>query len=124
MGPYVKRSHMRLELHPSCGLHHGKECNAQHLERLERNERIERKSQHLERLDPKREVELEGTFTNHLADAIRASDPTERQQAVDKATEAYEDALDEVLYEMLDKRFAAGGSSEPTSSPDTYSGGG
>jgi hypothetical protein len=84
MRPYVKRSHMRLVLHPSCGLHHAKEYNAQHLERL----------------DPKREVELEGTFTNHLADAIRASDPTERQQAVDKATEAYEDALDEVLYEI------------------------
>ena len=96
-----------------------RECNARPLERLERNERIERKSQQLERLDPKREVELEGTFTNHLADAIRSSGPTERQQAVDKATEAYEDALDGVLYEMLDKRFAAQASSEPTSSPDS-----
>jgi hypothetical protein len=96
-----------------------KECNALPLGRLERNERIERKSQQLERLDAKREVELEGTFTNHLADAIRSSGPTERQQAVDKATEAYEDALDEVLYEMLDKRFAAQASSEPTSSPDS-----
>jgi hypothetical protein len=119
MRPYVKRSHMRLVHHPSCGLHHGQECNAQHLERLERNERIDRKSQQLERLDPKREVELEGTFTNHLADAIRASGPTERQQALDKATEAYEDALDEVLYEMLDKRFAAEASGYPTSSPDS-----
>jgi hypothetical protein len=103
MRSYVKRSHMRLVHHPSCGLHHAKECNAQHLERL----------------DPKREVELEGTFTNHLADAIRPSGPTERQQAVDKATEAYEAALDEVLYELLDKRFAAQDSSEPTSSPDS-----
>jgi hypothetical protein len=119
MRPYVKRSHMRLVHHPSCGLHHGKECNAQQLERLERNERIERKSEQLKRLDAKREVELEGTFTNHLADAIRSSGPTERQQAVDKATEAYEDALDEVLYEMLDKRFAAQDGSEPRSSPDS-----
>jgi hypothetical protein len=83
------------------------------------NGRIERKYRFLEQLDPKREVELEGTFTNHLWDAIRAGDPTERQQAVDKATEAYEDALDEVLYKMLDKRFAAEASSEPTSSPDS-----
>lgn len=97
-----------------------RECNARPLERLERNERIDRKSQQLERLDPKREVELEGTFTNHLADAIRASGPTERQQALDKATEAYEDALDEVLYEMLDKRFAAEASGYPTSSADAY----
>jgi hypothetical protein len=102
MRPYIKRSHMRLVLHPSCGLHHGKECNDQLLERLDRNERIDRKSQHLQRLDPKREVELEGTFINHLVDGIRASGPTERQQAVDKATEAYEDALDEVLYEYGD----------------------
>jgi hypothetical protein len=102
MRPYIKRSHMRLVLHPSCGLHHGKECNDQLLERLDCNERIDRKSQHLQRLDPKREGELEGTFINHLVDAIRASGPTERQQAVDKATEAYEDALDEVLYEYGD----------------------
>jgi hypothetical protein len=47
------------------------------------------------------------------------SGPTERQQALDKATEAYEDALDEVLYEILDKRFAAEASSELTSSPDS-----
>ena len=100
MRPYVKRSHMRrLALHPSSGLHHGKECNAQHLERLERNERIDRKSQHLQHLHPKREVELEGTFINHLVDAICASGPTERQEAIDKATQAYEDALDSELYE-------------------------
>ena len=42
-----------------------RECNARPLERLERNERIECKSQQLKRFDPKREVELEGTFTNH-----------------------------------------------------------
>lgn len=119
MRPHVKRSHIRLVPHPSCSVHYGKECNAQHLERLDRNERIERKTRQLERLDPRREVELEGTFTNHLADAIRASGPTERQQAVDKATEAYEDALDEVLYEILDKRFAAEASGYSTSSPDS-----
>jgi hypothetical protein len=66
---------------------------------LSRNERIDRKTQLLEQFDPEREVELEGTFTNHVVDAIRASSPTERQQAIDKATEAYEDALDSVLYE-------------------------
>ena len=81
-------------------------CNARLPERLERNERIDRKSRLLEQLDPKREVELEGTFTIHLAEAIRASSPTERQRAIDKATEAYEAALDEALYELLDERFA------------------
>jgi hypothetical protein len=99
MRPYIKRSQMRLVLHPSCGLHHGKECNDQLLERLDRNERIDCKTQHLQRLEPKHEVELEGTFINHLVDAIRTSSPKERQQAIDKATEAYEDALDSVLYE-------------------------
>ena len=87
------------------------ESNARLPERLERNERIDRKSQQLELLDPKREVALEGTFTNHVADAIRASGPTERQHAVDKATEAYEDALDGVLREILDKHFAGEDSS-------------
>jgi hypothetical protein len=81
-------------------------CNARLPERLERNERIDRKSRLLEQLDPGREVELEGTFTIHLAEAIRASSPTERQRAIDKATEAYEAALDEALYELLDERFA------------------
>jgi hypothetical protein len=84
------------------------ESNAQPLEWLERKERIDRKSRLLEQLDLKREVELEGTFTKHVADAIHASGPTERQQAVDKGTEAYEDALDGALYEVLDKRFAEG----------------
>jgi len=77
-----------------------------------RNERIERKARALEHLDPKQEVELEGTFTNDLADVIRASSPRgELQQEIDKATEAYEDALDEALYEVLDKHFAAEASS-------------
>ncbi len=66
---------------------------------LSRNERIDRKTQLLEQFDPEREVELEGTFTNHVADAIRASSPSELQQEIDNATEAYEDALDSVLYE-------------------------
>jgi hypothetical protein len=81
------------------------------LERLERNERIDRKSQLLEWLDPEREVELEGTFTNHLADAIGASSPRgELQQEIDNATEAYEDALDGVLNEILDVHLVAAGS--------------
>ena len=75
-------------------------------ERLSRNERIERKSQLLERLDPEREVILEAAFTNHLADAIRASGPTERQQEIDSATEAYEDALDDVLYKIVAEHLA------------------
>jgi hypothetical protein len=83
------------------------ERKTQLLERLDRNERIERKAGILEQLDPKYEVELEGTFTNRVADAIRASSPRELQQEIDNATEAYEDALDGVLYEILDKHFAA-----------------
>jgi hypothetical protein len=78
---------------------------------LSRNERIQRKARALEDLDPKQEVELEGTFTNHVADAILASSPRELQQQIDKATEAYEDALDGMLYEVLDKHFAAEDSS-------------
>src|SRR5215203_1528163 len=70
------------------------------------NERIERKTQLLEWLDPGREVELEGTFTNHVADAICASSPRELQQEIDTATEAYEDALDGVLNEILDEHLA------------------
>ena len=85
-------------------------------ERLERNERIDRKTQLLEQLDPEREFELEGTFTNHVADAIGASSPRgELQQEIDNATEAYEDALDEALYEILDKHFAAEDSTEDSS---------
>jgi hypothetical protein len=73
---------------------------------LSRNERVDRKAQLLERLDPEGQVELEGTFTNHLADAILASSPRERQQEIDNATEAYEDSLDGALNELLDKHFA------------------
>jgi hypothetical protein len=76
-----------------------------------RNERIELKARALAQLDPEHEVELEGTFTNHVADAIRASSPRELQQEIDKATEAYEDALDGALYEILDEHFAAEDSS-------------
>ena len=85
------------------------------LSRDESNERIERKAWALEQLDPKQEVELEGTFTNHVADAIRASSPAELQQEIDKATEAYEDALEGALYEILDKHFAAEDSVEDSS---------
>ena len=73
---------------------------------LLRNERIERKVKALKRLDPEREVELEDAFTIHLADAIRASSPVECQQEIDKAAEAFEEALDGALYEILDKHFA------------------
>jgi hypothetical protein len=72
-----------------------------------RNESIERKARALEQLDPKQEVELESTFTNHVAGAIRASSPRELQQEIDNAIEAYEDALDEALYEILDKQYFA-----------------
>jgi hypothetical protein len=60
---------------------------------LSRNVRIEHKAKALTRLDPEREVELEDALTNYLADAIRASSPRERQQELDNAIEAFEDAL-------------------------------
>jgi hypothetical protein len=83
------------------------ERKTQLLERLDRNERIDRKTQLLEQFDPEREVELEGTFTNHVADAICESSPSELQQEIDNATEAYEEALDGVLNEILDEHLAA-----------------
>ena len=61
--------------------------------------RIERKYRLLEQLAPKHAAELDDTFTNHLISAIRASSASERQQALDKAIEAYENAVDDVLYE-------------------------
>jgi hypothetical protein len=64
------------------------------------NGRIERKYRLLEQLDPEHALELDGTFTNHLAAAIRASSASERQQALDKAIEACESALDGALYEI------------------------
>jgi hypothetical protein len=70
------------------------------------NGRIERKYRLLEQLDPKHAAELDGTFVNHLSAAIQASSASERQQALDNAIEACENALDGVLYETLDKRFA------------------
>jgi hypothetical protein len=76
------------------------------------NGRIERKYRLLEQLDPEHEVELDGTFTSHLSAAIRAIGAGERQQALDNAMEACEQALDGVLYERLDKRFAEEDSSE------------
>ena len=52
---------------------------------------IERKyHQSLEQLDPEHELKLNGTFENHLADAIQSRSRTERQQALDKAIETYE----------------------------------
>jgi hypothetical protein len=64
------------------------------------NERIQRKEPVLAQLDPEHEVELDGTFMNYLVAAIRASSPSERQQALDKALEAYENARDGVLFEI------------------------
>ena len=69
-----------------------------------RHERIEVKAQLLEELDPRHAIQLNSMFTNHVANAIRASSPQERQREIDKATEAYENALDHALYEVLDKR--------------------
>jgi hypothetical protein len=63
------------------------------------NERIERKYRLLAQHDPDRDLVLEGSFMDYLAAAIRTSSPSERQQALDKAIEAYEKALDKVLYE-------------------------
>jgi hypothetical protein len=73
---------------------------------LSRHESIERKAKALKRLDPERKVELEDAFTNHVADAIRASSPQECQLEIDKAIEVYEDALNRALYELLDKHIA------------------
>jgi len=64
------------------------------------NERIERKGRLLEQLHPEHEVELNSRFVNHLAVVIRASSPNERQQALDKAIGAIENALNGVLYEI------------------------
>ena len=65
------------------------------------------KSELLDWLHPECGAELEATFTNNVANAILASIPREEcQQEIDKATEAYEDALDGVLYEKVDKHYA------------------
>jgi hypothetical protein len=65
------------------------------------SERIELKNRLLEQLDPKHAPELdlalEGSFMENLGAAIRTSSLSERQQALDKAIEAYENALDAVL---------------------------
>ena len=65
-----------------------------------RDERIELKYHFFEQLDPEDAAKLDGTFMNHLVAAIRASSPSERQQALDKAIEACENARDGVLYEI------------------------
>jgi len=63
------------------------------------NEKLERKDRLLAQLDPEHEVELDEAFMAPLVAAIRASSPGERQQALNKATETYEHALDDALYE-------------------------
>jgi hypothetical protein len=78
------------------------------------NEKVEGKARLLEELDPNHEVPLEGTFTNHVANAIRASSPTERRQEMDKAIEAYENALDNVLSKVLGSTSSASIEEQPT----------
>jgi hypothetical protein len=78
------------------------------------NERLERKAQLLEELDPNHKVPLEGTFTNHVANAIRASSPAERRQQIDKAIELYENALDNVLHKVLGSHSIASIEEQPT----------
>jgi hypothetical protein len=63
------------------------------------DEKLEGKDRLLALLDPEHDIELDSTFLNYLASALRASSLGERQQSLDKATEAYEKALDAVLYE-------------------------
>ena len=64
------------------------------------NESIECKyHRFLEHYDLRQAAKLDATFMNHLTTAIRASSPNERQQALDKAIEAYENAVDDLLYE-------------------------
>jgi hypothetical protein len=63
------------------------------------NERIERKYHLLAQLAPKLDLALDGSFMENLATAIRTSSPSERQQALDRAIEAYEKALDDLLNE-------------------------
>jgi hypothetical protein len=72
-----------------------------------RQERIELKQRLLDQRDPEYATKLAGAFTSHLAAAIQATSESERRRALEKALEAYEDALDGALYEVLDERFAA-----------------
>ena len=78
------------------------------------NERLERKAHLLEELDPNHKVPLESTFTNHVANAIRASSPAERRQQIDKAIELYENALDNVLHKVLGSNSIASIEEQPT----------
>jgi hypothetical protein len=84
-------------LHIWVGYEQSERRQSRMISRYERIELIERKLQKLEHLDPKHEVELEGTFAEHLAAAIRAEDPKERHQEIGEAMGAYEDALDGAL---------------------------
>ena len=63
------------------------------------NERIESKYRLLAQLAPELDLALEGSFMDNLAAAIRTSSLSERQQALERAIEAYEKALDKALYE-------------------------
>ena len=63
------------------------------------SERIESKYRLLAQLAPELDLALEGSFMDNLAAAIRTSSLSERQQALDRAIEAYEKALDKALYE-------------------------
>jgi hypothetical protein len=66
---------------------------------LSPNTRIEREAKFLAQRNPG--AELNGKFENHLADAIQSSSPTERQQALDKAIEAVENAPNNAFLGMF-----------------------
>ena len=69
------------------------------------HERIERKHRLLEQRDSEYASKLDRTFTSHLAQAIRASSPTERKRALEEATQAYEGALDDALRSSVQAHF-------------------
>jgi hypothetical protein len=70
---------------------------------LSPNTTIERKAKFLAQRNLG--AELNGTFENHLADAIQSviqsSSPTERQQALDKAIEAVENTPNNAFLGMF-----------------------
>jgi hypothetical protein len=66
---------------------------------LSPNTRIEREAKFLAQRNPG--GELNGKFETNLADAIQSSSPTERQQALDKAIEAVENAPNNAFLGMF-----------------------
>jgi hypothetical protein len=78
---------------------------------VSRNERIDCKARLLKRLDPKREIQLDDAFTNHVEDILRGTRTRECRLEIDNAIEVYEAALNRALYEFLEKHMATGNSS-------------